>query len=103
MSEALVIPEDLREMYAVAVTHRHNYGSKPKYGSGTVEVLIVVDLLRKRQGKKSLRVFGREIGVTAAYLSDVFRGNREPGPTILTLLGVRRTKTTETTYEKGKG
>ena len=40
MSEALVIPEDLREMYAVAVTHRHNYGSKPKYGSGTVEVLI---------------------------------------------------------------
>ena len=58
----------------------------------------VVELLRRRQGKKSLRVFGAEVGLTAAYLSDVFRGNREPGPTILTLLGIERTKTTETTY-----
>ena len=67
---------------------------------GTLTRSQVVDLLRKRQGKKSLRVFGREIGVSAAYLSDVFRGNREPGPTILTLLGIQRTKTTETTYER---
>jgi len=62
----------------------------------------VLDLLRKRQGRKSLRAFGEEIGVTAAYLSDVFRGNREPGPTLLDLLGIKRTKTTETTYERRK-
>ena len=69
---------------------------------GTLTRIQVIDLLRKRQGKKSLRRFGDEIGVTAAYLSDVFRGNREPGPTILTLLGVVRTKTTETTYATRK-
>ena len=69
---------------------------------GTLTRIQVIDLLRKRQGKKSLRRFGDEIGVTAAYLSDVFRGNREPGPTILTLLGVERTKTTETTYATRK-
>ena len=71
-----------------------------RFVMGTLTRTQVVDLLRKWKGKKSLRVFGREIGVTAAYLSDVFRGNREPGPTILNLLGIERTKTTETTYEK---
>jgi hypothetical protein len=62
----------------------------------------VVDLLKKRQGNKSLRELGLELGLSAAYLSDVFRGNREPGPALLTLLGVERTKTTETTYTKVK-
>ena len=60
----------------------------------------VVGLLAEKNGRKSLRLFAEEIGVSAAYLSDVFRGNREPGPTILELLGVERTKTTEITYAK---
>jgi hypothetical protein len=62
----------------------------------------VVDLLKKRQGNKTLRVLGLELGLSAAYLSDVFHGNREPGPTLLTLLGLERTKTTEITYTKVK-
>ena len=62
----------------------------------------VVDFLKKRQGNKTLRVLGLELGLSAAYLSDVFHGNREPGPTLLTLLGLERTKTTEITYTKVK-
>jgi transcriptional regulator with XRE-family HTH domain len=56
--------------------------------------------LKKKQGEKSLRVFGEEIGLSAAYLSDVIRGNRSPGPRLLTLLEVERTRTTETVYKK---
>jgi transcriptional regulator with XRE-family HTH domain len=62
--------------------------------------LDVVDLLRERQGKKSLRAFAEKIGVSAAYLSDVYRGNREPGPTVLALLGIERTKTVQIAYMK---
>ena len=60
----------------------------------------VVGLLAEKKGRKPLRLFADEIGVSATYLSDVFRGTREPGPTILELLGVERTKTTEITYAK---
>jgi transcriptional regulator with XRE-family HTH domain len=63
----------------------------------------VVELLKKRMGKKTLRGFGEEIGLSAPYLSDVFRGNREPGPSILAVIGVEKVfKTTETTYTKVK-
>jgi hypothetical protein len=62
----------------------------------------VVDLLKKRQGNKTLRLLGLELGLSAAYLSDVFRGNREPGPTLLAILGLERTKTTDITYMKVK-
>ena len=63
----------------------------------------VVDLLLKKKGDKSLCKFSEELNLSAAYLSDVIRGNREPGKAILSLLGVERTKTIEITYaKKGK-
>jgi transcriptional regulator with XRE-family HTH domain len=49
-----------------------------------------VNLLKQRQGKRSLREFSKQVGVTAAYLSDLYRGNRDPGPRILEFLGLER-------------
>jgi hypothetical protein len=50
----------------------------------------VIRLLKQKQGDRSLREFAREVGVTAAYLSDIYQGRREPGPAIQRYLGVRR-------------
>ena len=55
----------------------------------------VIALLRKRQGKQSLREFAAELGVSAGYLSDIFCGNRAPGATILDLLGIEKQTTIE--------
>jgi transcriptional regulator with XRE-family HTH domain len=57
-------------------------------------------LLRKRQGTRSLRAFAITLGVSVAYLSDILRGNREPGPKILKTLKIRKTKTVSYRYEK---
>jgi hypothetical protein len=43
-------------------------------------------MIRQRQGKRSLREFSKHVGLSVAYMSDVLRGNREPGPTLLTFL-----------------
>jgi hypothetical protein len=40
MGSEHAIPEDLRELYAVAQSWRHYHGSEPYFGSGKVEVLI---------------------------------------------------------------
>lgn len=39
----------------------------------------------------SLRAYARQIGVSAAYLSDVMRGRRAPGRKILAPLGIKVT------------
>ena len=57
------------------------------------------EMLRKRQGDRSLREYAKTIDMSVAYLSDVLRGNREPGPRILKMLKLRKRKTTEVTYE----
>lgn len=49
-----------------------------------------IKMLRKRQGKRSLRALAREIGCAAPYLSDVYRGRRTPGPKILAFLGLTK-------------
>ena len=54
----------------------------------------VNELIRKKQGERSLRTFATAIGLSAAYLSDVLRGNREPGPRLLSLLRLKRLRTT---------
>jgi hypothetical protein len=38
----------------------------------------------------SLRAWGAQAGVSAAYLSDVLNGNREPGETVAAALGLRK-------------
>jgi transcriptional regulator with XRE-family HTH domain len=54
----------------------------------------VNEMIRKKQGERSLRSFATAIGLSAAYLSDVLRGNREPGPKLLSLLKLKRLRTT---------
>ena len=61
----------------------------------------VIALLRKRQGSQSLREFAEALGVSAGYLSDIYCGNRAPGPAILRILGIEKTVTIE--YEKKAG
>jgi len=60
----------------------------------------VVELLRRMQAGRSLREFAENIGVSAGYLSDIYCGNRAPGPSILAILGIEKTTTVE--YERAK-
>lgn len=55
--------------------------------------------LKRRQGEKTLREFARELGVAPSYLSDVYRGRREPGPKILRPLGFRKRIQRRVEYE----
>lgn len=61
----------------------------------------VLKLMRKAQGDLSLRSWAASIGISVAYLSDVYRGKREPGPGILARLGLEKV---EASYrQKSKG
>ena len=55
-----------------------------------IESIDVNSELRKAQGNRSLRKFADEIHCSAAYLSDIYNGRRNPGPTILEYLGLRK-------------
>lgn len=48
----------------------------------------VIKKMRKRQGEKSGREFARELGVTPAYISQIYAGARKPGPSILKAMGL---------------
>ena len=54
-------------------------------------VVSILRVLVKRHG--SLRALAREIRISPAYLSDVLRGNRYPGPKIAKYLSLKRTVT----------
>jgi transcriptional regulator with XRE-family HTH domain len=63
------------------------------------------DVIKKLQAdqeaqKLSLRQYARTLNVSAAYLSDVYRGRRDPGPTLLEHLGLERKVVTTVTYVK---
>jgi len=64
----------------------------------TVTRTQINHMLRKRQGSTSLRGYALKTGFSVAYLSDVLRNNRDPGPRLLVLLGLRKRKTV--IYEK---
>jgi hypothetical protein len=49
----------------------------------------------------SLRAWARENHLSAAYVSDVLLGNRQPGPTICEALGIEAVKPV-TAYRKTK-
>lgn len=65
----------------------------------------VIKLLKKAQGGNSLREFCREIGCSPAYLSDIYKGRREPGQLVLDHIGIVKTVETKriVTYRKAKG
>lgn len=60
----------------------------------------VISILQRKQGERSLREFAKELKCSAAYLSDLYRGNREPGPRIMRYLGLTRDRVTNTTYAR---
>jgi transcriptional regulator with XRE-family HTH domain len=62
----------------------------------------VVKQLQSEQEKQklSLRQYAKHLNVSAAYLSDVYRGRRDPGPTLLDYLGLERKVVTTVTYVK---
>jgi len=52
----------------------------------------------KRAG--SMRRLARELGVSAAYISDVMRDKRNPGPAILDPLGIECVATIKVIYRR---
>lgn len=63
--------------------------------------LVREELDRIREGR-SWRELSKELGISAAYLSDIVRGNRAAGPRVLDQLGLQRTITVKTkiTYKR---
>ncbi len=55
-------------------------------------------LLREDIGDASAASWAASHGLTRQYLSDVLRGRRDPGPTILDALGLNKAQTV--TYER---
>lgn len=69
----------------------------------TFTVAEVIGRLQKQQKSMSLRQFAKVIGISAPYLSDIYNGNRHPGPKILRMLGLSRERAVSVTYfENGK-
>ncbi len=58
----------------------------------------LIDFIRQKQGQSSLRAFATEVGCSAAYLSDIYAGKREPGPKVLEFLGVIKQTEIKTSY-----
>ncbi len=64
---------------------------------------VVKQLQAEQQDKNlTLRGYARALNVSPAYLSDVYRGRRDPGPALLDHLGLERRVITTVTYAKKK-
>jgi transcriptional regulator with XRE-family HTH domain len=59
-----------------------------------------IKMLFAKQGGRSLREFSKEVGVSPAYLSDLYAGKRAPGKVILKYLRLRRTIRKIVKYDK---
>lgn len=62
-----------------------------------------ITMLRSKIQDRSLRVAAKDFSCSAAYLSDILRGNRKPGPKILKVLGLDRTVDTTVVYKRKRG
>jgi hypothetical protein len=62
----------------------------------------VNNLLRKAQGERSLRIFAKDLKISAAYLSDILNCKRHPGPVVLSFLGLRLEKRITVHYAREK-
>ena len=51
---------------------------------------LVQLLQQKIQRAGTQTAIAKELGITPAYLGDVLRGKRDPGPSLLNALGFRR-------------
>jgi len=50
----------------------------------------LIELMKKKQGKRSAADFAAELGISPQYLSHIYLGKTEPGPTVLKALGLKR-------------
>ena len=50
----------------------------------------LIDLMRKRQGKRTAREFAEELGISSQYISDIYSGKRAPGRAVLDKLQLER-------------
>ena len=64
----------------------------------TLQTKDVVEMLRKRQGDRSLRRYAADLGISPSYLSEIYRGTRRPGEVVLQNLGLSKSTKTEITY-----
>jgi hypothetical protein len=67
-------------------------------GMASYNRIEVNEMIRRLQGDRSLRGFARDLKLSAAYLSDILRCNREPGPRLLDMLKLKRVKETTVRY-----
>lgn len=58
----------------------------------------VIEMLKENQGERSIRQQAITLGVSAAYLSDVYLGRRDPGPAILRHFHLRKRVTQQIVY-----
>jgi transcriptional regulator with XRE-family HTH domain len=62
---------------------------------------VVKQLQDEQKAKKlSLRSYAKSLRVSPSYLSDVYRGRRDPGPALLDHLELDRKVVTTVTYVK---
>jgi hypothetical protein len=66
----------------------------------TLTLEDVIAEMKRRQGKRTNADFARELGVTNAYLGDIYLGRRTPGPAILGPLGLVAEKRSEIVYRR---
>lgn len=50
----------------------------------------VIELLQRKQGDKTQVEFAAEIGISPSYLSEIYRGTREPAAKVLDWLKLER-------------
>lgn len=54
--------------------------------------------MRVTQGSLSLRDFGKKLGVSGMFISDIYHGRRSPGPKILKYFGIGKNRRTVVEY-----
>lgn len=58
----------------------------------------VIAVLREGASENGLRNYAKHLGISAAYLSDIINGRRQPGPKILDVMDIERIETKVVTY-----
>lgn len=55
----------------------------------------IIELVRERIGNRTQSAFAKQIGIGESYLCDILKGRREPGPTFLEAMELRKVVTYE--------
>lgn len=66
----------------------------------TITHSMVIDRLRRLQGKRSLREFAEKLNCSHQYLADVYRGRRGLGETLLKQLKLEKIPPGEPVYRE---